>query len=62
MLFFKKGFKYHTGDDRQFENYKDVDIPKKIKLNIVENLIVDIRYPGKRLDPFLARSTEEKQY
>lgn len=55
ILFFKIGYQYRWSKERHFDNYRDVDIPKKIKFTIVENLVVDIKYPGKRLDPFLAK-------
>ena len=44
------------GSERIYENYRDEDIPKKIKLTIVENLTVDIKYPSKRLNSFLAKT------
>ena len=41
---------------RIYENYRDEDIPKKIQVRIVENLVIDIKYPSQRLNSFLAKS------
>lgn len=48
------------GSERIYDNYRDEDIPKKIKLTIVENLTVHIKYPSKTLNSFLAKSDCER--
>ena len=53
-MFFKKGFQ-SMRKEKVFENYRDIDIPKKIKVTIVENLEVNITYPSPRLASFLAK-------
>ena len=45
ILFFKSGIQSRN-NERTYENYRDVDIPKRIKLTIVENLRIDITYPS----------------
>ena len=56
IMFFKSGYMQRKGSERVYENYHDIDIPKKIKLTIVEKLHIDIAYPSKRLCSFLAKS------
>lgn len=58
-MFFKSGNYLRKGIERVYDNYRDVDIPKKIKLTIVEKLHIDIAYPSKRLFSFLAKSASE---
>ena len=53
IMFFKIGSQSRHGNERRYENYRDLDIPKKLKLQIVESLKVDISYPSKRLQSFL---------
>ena len=53
-------FKWKNSE-RFYDNYRDVDIPK-IKLTIVENLHIDIKYPSKRLASFLASSQESNEH
>lgn len=54
-MFFKSGYQQRRGNERFYDNYRDVDIPKKVKLHIVESLQVDIAYPSRRLSSFLPR-------
>ena len=46
IMFFKSGFQQRQGNERVYDNYRDVDIPKKIKLIIVESLEIEIAYPS----------------
>lgn len=55
IMFFKSGYQQRRGNERFYDNYRDVDIPKKVKLHIVESLQVDIAYPSKRLASFLPK-------
>ena len=61
VLFFKIGSQSRRGNERRYENYRDVDIPKKLKLQIVESLVVDIAYPSKRLESFLPKPASRRQ-
>lgn len=54
-MFLKSGVNQRLGYERSFVNYRDVDIPKKVKLTIVEKLEIDIAYPSERLAGFLAK-------
>jgi hypothetical protein len=58
-MFFKSGFQQRQGNERIYDNYRDVDIPKKIKLTIVDSLEVEIAYPSQRLGCFLAKDRLE---
>ena len=44
-----------NSNDRPYMNYKDEDIPKRLKLTFVEELQVIITYPSQRLNPFLPK-------
>ena len=37
-MFFKVGSQARAGNERRYDNYRDLDIPKKIKLQIVDSL------------------------
>ena len=39
---------------RQFFNYQDTVIPKRLRIRIDEDLLFFIEFPSKRLLPFLA--------
>lgn len=58
-MFFKSGYQQRKGSERFYDNYRDIDIPKKVKLQIVDSVRIDINYPSKRLACFLPKRSPE---
>lgn len=52
---------YSNNEESQYENYKDVDIPKRLKVDIEEGLTIMITDSNQKLAHFVTRKGEDRR-